>query len=142
MAELDLDQLSDVLKEFFKTDPRILAGFIFGSRVDGFALPSSDLDIALLFTEEIGLWEEMRLQTEMSTIVHFDQVDVLNLNKAPLRLKFTIISNGRLIYEGDPLKVTDFIEEVVVRHRRQVIRNRLFFQDWDAGLKEDYADGK
>jgi predicted nucleotidyltransferase len=96
---LDLDKVTPLIIEFFKSDQSILLAYLFGSYHDGYANQKSDLDLAVLFKEDISLWNEMALQARLAEIIKFDKVDLINLNKAPLRMQFNILANGRLIYE-------------------------------------------
>jgi uncharacterized protein len=139
---LDLSRVLPLVKEFCQKDSNIQVLYLFGSYTDGTAHPKSDLDLAFLFKDDIGLWAEMALQAKLSETTGFEKIDTLNLNKAPLRMKFKALSTGRLIYEADPDRTTDFLEEVLLLYHDQEYRYKQFFKEWDEGLKEDYLDGQ
>ena len=139
---MDLDKTILLLKEFFKENLNIQAAFIFGSYNDGTANSKSDLDLALLFKNEIDLWTEMALQVKISKVIQFEKIDLLNLNKAPLRIQFAAISTGKLIFEAELDQTSDFLEEVLNRYHDMEFRYKVFFKEWDEGLKEDYQVGE
>jgi predicted nucleotidyltransferase len=139
---LDISGILPLLQDFCQKDPRILVVYLFGSYNDGSANIQSDLDLAVLFKEDIDLRTEMALQVELSTIIGFEDIDLLDLNKAPLLMQFKVISNGRLIYEADADLSSDFLENVLLRYHDQEFRYQRFFQDWDEGLREDYRIGQ
>lgn len=139
---LDVARTELLLQDFCKSDSNILAVYLFGSQVDGTAHAKSDLDLAVLFMEPLTLWQELEFQAKVSTAIRYEAVDLLNLNKAPLRMQFTVLSTGRLIYEADSEKTSDYIETVLLRYHDRAYREKRFFAEWDEGLKEDYLNGQ
>ncbi len=73
------------LKKFFASDPRVLAAFLFGSQADGTATPRSDIDLAVLFEHDLDFKQEVEFEVAVSLRLGTDDVDVVNLNRAPLR---------------------------------------------------------
>lgn len=67
--------------------------FVFGSRVDGRATPSSDLDIAAWWPSEAPL---------ASDVLFDGPVDLLVLNEAPLELRGRVALDGELLFDDDP----------------------------------------
>ncbi|HHZ20766.1 MAG TPA: nucleotidyltransferase domain-containing protein [Firmicutes bacterium] len=137
---LNLAEIIPKLKDFFSKDEKVLAVYVFGSTIEGYAHPGSDLDLAILFKDTISLYDELTYQSRLSELINFEQVDILNLNKAPIRLQFTVVSTGQLIYEADQLAVSDYLENLFCQYHDQAYRYYQFFKDWDEGLKEDYAN--
>ena len=135
---LELQSALSLLVEFFKRNNHCLAVYLFGSYADGTAHPKSDLDLAVLFNDELDLWREMALEAQLSQLLHFEEVDLVNLNKAPLRLQFTIIATGQLIYEANFDRTSDFLEKTLIRYHDREYHYKVFFKEWDEGLKEDY----
>ncbi|HBE78006.1 MAG TPA: hypothetical protein DDW65_09540 [Firmicutes bacterium] len=139
---LNISEISPLLQGFCQKEPHIAALYLFGSYNDGSAGQNSDLDLAVLFKEDVDLRAEMALQVQLSAVVGFEAIDLLNLNKAPLFMQFKALAGGRLIYEADPDLTSDFLEDILLRYHDQEYRYRMFFRDWDEGLKEDYQIGK
>lgn len=77
---------------------------VFGSRAKGKHRPNSDLDLALDIGEPIGGWIVETLREELDklpTLVTFDLVD---LHKVGEDFKKTILSEGKVVYDGRPRK--------------------------------------
>lgn len=68
--------------------------FRHGSRVDGRATPSSDLDVAAWFGDDV---DPVMVRADLP-----DDVDLLVLDTAPLELAGRVALHGRLLFEQDP----------------------------------------
>lgn len=82
---------------------RISAAWLFGSRASGRARSDSDVDVALLMTDEpprtlegLGLDIAGALEDELEL-----PVDLVVLNRAPAELVHVVLSTGKLLYESD-----------------------------------------
>jgi predicted nucleotidyltransferase len=132
--EVRLKDLVPHLREF----PNVLAVFLFGSQADGYATPESDIDLGVLFAREPDLEEELDLEVTLCDLLGTERVDVVNLNRADLLLRHRAIS-GRLIYERDAERVSDFIEETILRYIDYEPDLRAFYRDYDQALEEAYG---
>ncbi|MDI3480937.1 MAG: uncharacterized protein PWQ97_592 [Tepidanaerobacteraceae bacterium] len=111
------------LIEYFKKDPNILLVTVFGSLIENdFLEKISDIDIAILFENNITLMDEARIMDEMSEIIGFENVDLLNLNKANFILRYNAVIKGRIIYERDRRITEDFLESVLYSCRLHYYR--------------------
>lgn len=135
---LDVNNVIVSVDELLKMDHNILLVYLFGSYVEGYANENSDVDFAVLFRNNIGLWTEMELQSHLSDVISFEKVDVVNLNKVPLKLQFEAISKGVLIYEANSDATEDYIERVLHLYHDREIRYKMFFEEYDASMKEEY----
>lgn len=122
-----------LLKKLLAKDPRVLVVFLFGSQVDGYATPRSDIDLAVLFDRDLSLKQELDFEVAVSQALGADNVDVLNLNRANLLLRFRAIS-GQLLYERDPERVSDFIERTLIEQRDFEPRAQAALRDYFATL--------
>jgi len=101
-----------ILRHYFKTyRPKIILVIIFGSHGTDDQKPESDLDFAILFQENIDLYQEMNLLAKLSDILQFENIDLVNLNKAPVTLQFNALG-GKIIYEHDHALTSDYMEKV------------------------------
>lgn len=134
------DKISD-LKEYFKEDKDILAVYIFGSYGTEYQTPLSDVDFAILFREEaeIGLMREMEIMARITLITKVEEVDLMNLNDVSVLLKHEAIKKGRLIFEREEQKVSEFIEYVLTYYYDAKIRSNRFNQAYNISLKEEYC---
>jgi predicted nucleotidyltransferase len=121
------------LKKRVARDPRVLGVFLFGSQADGYATSRSDIDLAVLFDHDLSLEQELTFEVATSQALGTDSVDVLNLNRANLLLRFRAIS-GQLIYERDEERVADFIEQTLIEHRDFEPRAQAALRDYIATL--------
>ncbi|MBI5650818.1 MAG: nucleotidyltransferase domain-containing protein, partial [Chloroflexi bacterium] len=78
--------------------PRVLAVFLFGSLAEGYATPQSDIDLGVLFDRDVDLKREIAFSAQVGAALGTDKVDVVNLNRASLLLRFRAIA-GKLLYE-------------------------------------------
>ena len=117
------------LKKLFASDPRVLAVFLFGSQADGTATARSDIDLAVLFDRELGLDEELTFEVAVcDTLGAYDDVDIMNLNRAPLTFRYRAVA-GKLLYERDFVRVADFIEQTLVERRDYAPRLTMRLHD-------------
>jgi uncharacterized protein len=61
----------------------------------------------------MDLWSEISVESKITEITRVENIDLVNLSKAPITMKFKTIKHGRLIYEADYIKVCDFEEETI-----------------------------
>lgn len=134
LSDEQLERLVQRLREY----PNVLAVFLFGSQVDGYATPESDVDLAVLFEQDPSLEEELDLGIVAGETLGTERVDVINLNRAHLLLRHRAVG-GRLLYERDPIRVSDFIEETILRYIDYEPDLRAFYRDYDQALEEAYG---
>lgn len=91
-------RLLDILSE----DPRIAFGYLFGSRAKGSERPDSDVDVAVWLDVDRARLGEVALELagRVSSQLGLD-ADVVDLNRAPLLLRHTVLRQGRLLFERD-----------------------------------------
>ena len=65
----------------------------------------------------------MKVWDDLSRILNFENVDLVNLNKAPVMIQFRSLG-GKIIYERDYYEVYDYMEKVL-RHADFVLRCML-----------------
>lgn len=93
------------IKEYFSHQP-VDAVYLFGSQTNDKANKLSDIDFAVLFKPEINQSDRFDLRLEymskLGVITGFpDQADVIDLELAPLPLKFSAIHPRHDIYISD-----------------------------------------
>ena len=108
----------------------IVAAWIFGSAAQGSMKPHSDIDVALLVSENmlhhehyfdlLGFMSDLEKQTQR-------QVDAVILNRAGEVLKYEVRKKGQLVYDTDPAVRKSFeitgrkkFEDFMFMHRRYV----------------------
>lgn len=76
---------------------------LFGSRIQGKIHKESDFDVAYLAEKELDLMAEARLILDLSSIFKSENIDLVNLRKAPPLLLFAITKTARIVFEKEPL---------------------------------------
>ena len=132
-----LDDRLDQLRPLFERDPRVLAVFAFGSQINGYATPRSDVDLAILFEDDVPLKEQLALQVKIAESLGKD-IDLVSINDAPLLLRHRILQ-GRLLFERKPVAVANLIEDTLRRYRDFAPRLREGRTVYYESLEQDYG---
>ena len=137
MKELlkSLEPLQPILKE----EPRIVAAYLFGSQIDGYAMPWSDVDLAILWKETVTPATELALDTEISLALGADRVDVVNLGKVSLALQYRVIATGTLLYERNAIQLADFVQRTLVRYFDFLPVLQTYEREFMRSLEHDYG---
>lgn len=126
------------LKRFFASDSRVLGVWLFGSQVDGYATPWSDIDFGVLFARALTLDEQLGFEVKVCEILGTDKVDVVDLSRVKLPLRHRALS-GKLLFERDYVRVSDFIEETLIEYPDYAYRLERFNEDYFEGMRQAYA---
>lgn len=99
---IDLD--TDQLMAYLAGQPDVVIVYLFGSVARGQADRLSDVDLAVLLDESLGI--EQRLQRQLSLMADLTncserEVQVALLNQASPLLAYQVITDGILLYERD-----------------------------------------
>ncbi len=97
------------IRALFEADERILLAYVFGSVARGEATAPSDLDVAVLASNELGLDERGRLSEAIARATGYERtVDLVDLRSAPPALAAEVVRHGERCFERDPLVRFDF----------------------------------
>jgi len=122
-----------------------MLAYLFGSVVEGTALPSSDVDIALVLGSGHNLtgYERMQLEFSIATDIerkcNIKEADVRSIDSAPLTVRGLVLTEGVLLYSRDE----EFRVEYEVYNRKiyldflpvvEMMRRALFEQIGEEGL--------
>lgn len=141
MIDTRLNLIVERLVDYFKNETTVISAYIFGSFGVGRQTPLSDLDIAVLYGENIPLMEELRHTAEISSLLEREKIDFINLNKAPIYLQHEILSKGVKVFDRIPERTQDFIENMLeIYHDYQGILSK-YRQDLREGILEEYLNG-
>jgi len=147
-----LDQLRANLPAILAGRPVLLA-YLYGSVAEGYALPGSDVDVALVLAPNHGQSAYQRMQMELHIAAEIEarcgwrEVDVRSVNQAPVMAQGTVVTEGVLVYSRDEDFRADF--ETLTRKRYfdflPVARmmQRAYFEHMGADLRRRgiLADG-
>ena len=124
---------------YLTKNSNVIAFFIFGSFGTQYQNQNSDIDFAILYDKDITLKEELILEVKISEIFKRDDIDVVNLNKAPINLQHRVIYTGDLLYCRDKIKLADFKEKVFKFYGDYGITLKFFYEDYLKGLIEKWT---
>lgn len=116
-----IEDLGAILTQFFQRTPQVVSAYLFGSRATGKAGLLSDIDVAVLLTEEAQRSsavhaEEALLHVELMKALRTDKVDLVFLHEAGPFLAHRIIRDGRRVYVRDELLDQGFRVHVVQQY--------------------------
>ncbi|MCX7904125.1 MAG: nucleotidyltransferase domain-containing protein [Caloramator sp.] len=113
VALKNIQTLSDVFKRY---GDNIIVAYLFGSVNNGNINSLSDIDIAILFKEmpkEDIIKLEFEVLDDISKHLKTEEIDLVNLNFAPLSVRYGVIKHKKILYYSDKQKVVDFEFEVI-----------------------------
>ncbi len=92
--DLIIKEVARIIRKYLANNYKIL---FFGSWVKGNALPTSDIDIAILGTESVP-WDLMaKILNEVDEIPTLRKIDVLDLNDKEEKFKNNVLSYAKLV---------------------------------------------
>ena len=116
----------------------MLAVFLFGSQVDGYATPRSDVDLAILLSEPLTLPNRLALEVDLCQALNREDLDIILLNDASISLRFRAI-RGQLLYERAPTQVADFIQRVMLDFYDFQHVLKSYEREFAKSLEQDYG---
>lgn len=137
-----LENIKDKMQElttYIKQNKNIIALYIFGSYGTKYQHENSDLDFAILYKDRPSLFEELEIESDISQIFHRDDIDVVNLNKAPIDMSHQVLYTGDLLFCRDEILLADFKEKVFNIYGDYGIVLKKFYDDFQEGLREEYG---
>ena len=112
MGTWAIGNLMSHLAEYLTGRPEVLAAYLYGSHAEGRASALSDVDIGVLIKNGLAeerLWRlEDALAADLRRVLRTDKVDLIVLNLAPLRIRYEVITRGKVLYSVDDGARADF----------------------------------
>lgn len=112
----------EALRRYFEDHPDlgVASAYLFGSHAEGRAHRESDVDVGVLLRRERHPTPDerfdmrVRLGSDLISVLHHNEVDVVILNDAPPLLGRKIIYGSR-VFLGDPEADHAFVRDVQIR---------------------------
>ena len=81
---------------------RVQAAYLFGSFLENYSSPLSDLDIAIVPLDDLPNWPDYYndLYGDICQLLQGDNIDIVHLDLAPLSLQFRVYASGVSIWVG------------------------------------------
>ena len=132
---MDEDTLRASLQEF----PLSMA-VLFGSHANGTAHARSDLDVAVRFEDTVSDGHSVQLLNELTAELTrascFEAIDLLDLDNAPPKLGYEILSRGTLLL-GDESEATELEGQFLLR----ALDFEPVAEEWHTALAERIVEG-
>lgn len=137
------EDLDSVLTRFFQRQPQVVSAYLFGSQATGRAGPLSDIDVAVILTEEAQRGDDVHerealLHVELMKALRTDKVDLVFLHEAGPFLAHRVIRDGRRVYVRDELLDQRFRVHVVQQYLDTAPLRRLQAEE----LRKRIAQGR
>jgi len=141
LKELDVARLRAV-RDCFAARDDVAAVYLFGSFGTEFQGKYSDIDLGVVYRpgEQPDLRRELQLEAELSLLLGTDYIDLVNLNRAPLQLRFKAISQGKILYEVYPDELSDFLEETYRLYGDYQVDLKVYYKEYRRALREAYVN--
>jgi len=97
----------ETIRKYFFDKDEVVAIYLFGSVAEGKARKGSDIDIAVLFDDNISM--EERFDRKLTFIINLEdllqsEVDVIDLLASSLAFQHRVLRKGKLVFERDRKK--------------------------------------
>ena len=108
------------LIEYFSSKDSIILAYLFGSTVRGDTGKLSDVDIGVMLDEKLSKKDrfdmELKLISEIGTLIKKNKIDLIVLNEAPLLLSHNIIKNG-IVLKSNEIERVKFETKIFSMYR-------------------------
>ena len=121
MTMAELDKHLPQLREFFARQPEVVLAYLYGSHATGQTWAESDLDIGVLFDEQVPPRQQfrqaLRYGVEVQRLIQDGvEVDVRELGSAPVEFLMQVIRPGKCLYARTEQERVRFETEVLTRY--------------------------
>lgn len=124
LMDINLDIISDAVRNFSLSHDLIAAVYLFGSAARGNLRESSDVDIAVMTTSQISTMKRINWETELSNILRRD-VDLVVFSQVGSLLQHQVLKYGKLVYEKNPKERV----KQVTSSRREYLDTRFLYRE-------------
>lgn len=141
MAKRDLTFVTRAVLRCLARHPEVLVAYVFGSVARRQAHARSDVDIAVLVSEEVVKSDSFRYRLKLTADLMSElggDVDLIVLNQAPPLLAHRILRDGKLILERSASARVRFQVHAVNQYLDTQPMRDLYL----AHLKKDVEEGK
>jgi predicted nucleotidyltransferase len=124
---LGKDQIS-IIAAFAKAYPVISVIYLFGSHASGRDRSRSDIDLGVLFNDDVDGFTRINMETEISNRLKKD-VDLIDMKKSSPFLRHQIYKHGKILYhDGSDFSsefransIRDYLDTNYLRRQRMAI---------------------
>lgn len=111
---MDKQTIQDNISPLLSNDGSVRLAYLFGSQASGKTGPMSDVDLGILFSEDVDIQQVLsEIAHRISKVVHGKAVDIVSLNNAPVELAYAVIAQGFCIYRVNEAERVEFEAQVL-----------------------------
>lgn len=135
----DIIKFIKQLPSVFEGERKICLAYLFGSLAVNKINDLSDVDIAYLLAknEQMTFGQEMEFADKVVKTIKTDEVDLIQLNKAPDFFSYKVISTGRVIFCRNKKEKEDFESEVFMQYLDIKPIRDMYFNQMLKHIKEN-----
>lgn len=128
------------LDTVFRKHAEIVLAYLFGSQATGRVSPMSDIDIAILFRDDLSVSGRFRLQLRLISaigeILQRNDIDVANLNSSDVVLRYQVLKKGKLLYCANHAKKNEFFVDTLCEYFDAEPMRELYRKEMKKQIKE------
>ncbi|MCL6635615.1 MAG: nucleotidyltransferase domain-containing protein [Peptococcaceae bacterium] len=131
------------VREYLSRQDDIVAVYLFGSYGTAFQKKFSDLDLGVVFFPDKlpDLGRELSIEAEISLLLGIEEVDLVNLNRAPVQLRFKAVAEGTILFEADANALANFLEDTYRIYGDYQVDLETYYREYRKALQEAYLNG-
>lgn len=120
--------------KYIKDEGNIKVAILFGSYSDNTYNEDSDIDIAVMYKQDMDEYEHSGKSIDVSRIFGDIEVDYIDLEKVNVFLQFEILNKGKIIYCENEDELIDFsrrVQELYIEmdYERKKYMNYILCED-------------
>ena len=127
----------DEFLEYIQKEGNIKVAYLFGSYANGKYNENSDIDIAVMYKEQVNEYDHAGKSIDVSRVFSDISVDYIDLERVNVFLQFEILSKGKIIYCEDEQGLIDFTRRVQDLYIEMDYERKKYIQ---TVLREDGED--
>jgi predicted nucleotidyltransferase len=136
---MDRQIIQDKISHLISNDAIVRLAYLFGSQVTGNTGPMSDVDLGILFSENVEIQQvSSEIAHRISKVLLGETVEIVSLNKAPVEMSYAVIAQGVCIYRVSEAERVEFEARVLGKYGDYLPVLRAMRQDILEGEKHGH----
>jgi len=131
------------VRDYLSRQDDIVALYLFGSFGTEFQNNFSDLDVGVVYYpgKLPDLKRELSIEADLSLLLGIERIDLVNLNLAPIQLRFKAVAKGILLFEADANTLSGFLEDTYRKYGDYQVDLETYYREYRKALREVYLNG-
>lgn len=124
-------QLLEDLASMAEQHDDIAVLWLYGSRATGSDHEYSDIDLAIAFkqfdltpADKMARTYELAMEWARQVGIHSDLMSIVDINTIPVYLAFSVIQEGRILYQEDSPRAYKEADRISSQYEYQIIENK------------------